>query len=287
MSVPANSEIITPAKVLDKCEGGLKSTLDGDQVGEERWLRQKKKDVRLAREFQPKECEHQGQQRSLSSELEELINRSTDDLEDKEIGVLTDLLHEHQDVFATSKNPFSSTSITQQRIVTGEAKHTKQAPRQRTLHLKERAGKEIEKMLAKGIIEPSSSPWSSPVVLVKKENGMTREELRKKQRCNPILSPVIRWLESGRGRSKWKQISSKDLEQIPLWGGGKRFGCTILRAKQSRSPELHTPWGGPWEVTKQVTDIVYRVQKTPKAEKLKFVHHDCLKPFHERNLSSP
>ena len=32
MAVPANSEIITPEKVLDKCEGGLKSTLDGDQV---------------------------------------------------------------------------------------------------------------------------------------------------------------------------------------------------------------------------------------------------------------
>ena len=215
VSVPANSEIITAAKVPDKCEGGMKSTLDGDQVGEEPWLRQKKKDVRLAREFQPKEFEHQGQQRSLSSELEELINRSTDDLEDKQIGVLTDLLHEHQDVFATSKNPFSSTSITQQMIVTGEAKHTKQAPRRRTLriHLKEKTEKEIEKMLAKGIIEPSSSPWFSPVVLVKKENGMTRKELRKKQRCNPILSPVIRWLESGRGRSKWKQI--------PIGRGGK------------------------------------------------------------------
>ena len=201
--------------------------------------------------------------------------------------MLTDLLHKHQVVFATSKNPFSSTSITQQRIVTGEAKHTEQAPRRRTLHLKEKAGKEIEKMLAKGIIEPSSSPWSSPVVLVKKKNGMTREELRKKQRCNPILSPVIRWLESGRWRSKWKQISCKDLEQIPLSGGGKRFGCTILRAKQSRSPELHTSWGGPWEVTQQVTEVVYRIQKIPKAEKLTFVHHDRLKPFHERNLSSP
>ena len=66
VSVPANSEIVTAANVLDKCEGGPKSTLDGDQVGEEPWLRQKKKDVGLAREFQPKECEHQDQQRSLS-----------------------------------------------------------------------------------------------------------------------------------------------------------------------------------------------------------------------------
>ena len=43
------------------------------------------------------------------------------------------------------------------------------------------------------------------------------------------------------------------------------------------SPKLQTPWKGPWEVTKQVTDVVYQIQKTPKG-KPKFVHHDRLKP---------
>ena len=75
-------------------------------------------------------------------------------------------------MFATSKNPYSHTSITQHRIVTWESKPIKQAPRRLPLHLKEKAGKEIEKMLAKGIIELSSNPWSSPVVLVKKKDGM-------------------------------------------------------------------------------------------------------------------
>ena len=165
----ANSEVITAAKVLDKCDGGLEPTLDGDQVGGEPWLRPKNKDVRLAREPQPKVGEHQDQQRCLPLELEELLNRSTDDLDDKQVGVLTDLLHEHQDVVATSKNPFSGTSITQQRIVTGESKPIKQAPGKRPLHLKEKTEEEIEKMLAKGIVEPSSSPWSFPVVLVEKK----------------------------------------------------------------------------------------------------------------------
>ena len=204
----ANSEVVTAAKVLDKCDGGLEPTLDGDQVGGEPWLRPKNKDVRLAREPQPKVGEHQDQQRCLPLELEEFLNRSTDNLDDKQVGVLTDLLNEHQDVVATSRNPFSGTSITQQRIVTGESKPIKQAPGKRPLHLKEKTEEEIEKMLAKGIVEPSSSPWSFPVVLVEKTNGIMREEQQKKQRSNPISSPVIRWLESGRRRPKWEQISS-------------------------------------------------------------------------------
>jgi len=40
--------------------------------------------------------------------------------------------------------------------------------------LKEKAEEEVEKMLAKGIIEPLSSPWSSPVILVKKKDGTIR-----------------------------------------------------------------------------------------------------------------
>ena len=219
--VPANSEMITAAKVLDKSDGGLavleptldfvqhskllvgrslvkmggpipirllnppsygrrvyKNTLaalcepvDEDQVDGESSLRQTETEVRLARESQPQECEYQDQPRSLPLELDELLNRSIDGLDDKQVGVLTDLLNEYQDVFVTSENPFSRTSITQHRIITGESKPIKQAPRRLPLHLKEKAEEEIEKMLAKGIIEPSSSPWSSPVVLVKKKDG--------------------------------------------------------------------------------------------------------------------
>ena len=144
---------------------------DGDQVDGELWLRQTEADVRLARESRPKEYEHQDQQRSLPLELEELLNRSTHGLDNKQIRVLTGLPNEYQDVFATSKNPFSHISITQHRIVTRESRPIRQAPRRLSLHLKEKAGEGIEKILAKGIIELSSNPRSSPVVIVKKEEG--------------------------------------------------------------------------------------------------------------------
>ena len=110
--------------------------VDGNQAVGDPWLRQNETDVRLARD----------QQRSLSLELKNLLNRSTDGLNDEQIGQLIELLNEHQAVFATSTNPFGHISITQHRIVTGESKPIKQALRQLPLHLKEIAEEEIEKM---------------------------------------------------------------------------------------------------------------------------------------------
>ena len=145
-------------------DGGLKSRQSSEV----------KTDVRLAHESQPPECEEQNEEQSLPSELEELLSRSTDGLNEEQIGVLTDLLIEYQDVFSTSASPVGRTSMGQHKIDTREAQPTKQAPRRPPLHLKEKAEEEVEKMLAKGIIEPSSSPWSSPVVLVKKKDGTVR-----------------------------------------------------------------------------------------------------------------
>ena len=40
--------------------------------------------------------------------------------------------------------------------------------------LKDTIDKEVTKMLQQGIVQPSTSPWSSPVVMVKKRDGTWR-----------------------------------------------------------------------------------------------------------------
>ena len=190
-------------------------------------------------------------------------------MDDKQVGVLTDLLHEHQDVVAASKNPFSRTSITQQRIVTGESKRIKQAPRRRALHLKEKADEETEKVLAKSIIEPSSSPWSFPVVHLEKKKGITTEELQKKQRCDPISSRVIRWLESGRGRPKWEQISSLSPQLKGYWA---QFERPILK---ERIPYCK------WEKAslRQEQSLKLAISKSLQGKVLLFLHEwKCKRP---------
>lgn len=60
------------------------------------------------------------------------------------------------------------------KIETGNARPIKQQPRRIPLHKKEAAREEVERMLNAGIIEPSSSAWSSPIVFVTKKDGSIR-----------------------------------------------------------------------------------------------------------------
>jgi len=100
-----------PRRVYKNTLAALCEPVDSNQVDGEPWFRNAQKaetEVRVARHCQPKECvyQEQGQQRSLPAELEELLHRSTDGLNDEQIRVLTDLLNEYQDVFVISTNLF-------------------------------------------------------------------------------------------------------------------------------------------------------------------------------------
>jgi hypothetical protein len=54
-------------------------------------------------------------------------------------------------------------------IHTGTARPVRQAPRRVPIHQVDMVEAEMEKMKTQGVIRPSDSPWTSPVVLVKKK----------------------------------------------------------------------------------------------------------------------
>ncbi|GBM67977.1 Transposon Ty3-I Gag-Pol polyprotein [Araneus ventricosus] len=64
--------------------------------------------------------------------------------------------------------------MTQYRINTSDHPPIKQYPRRLRLARKEEADHLVKDMLDNGIIEESSGPWASPIVLVKKKDGSTR-----------------------------------------------------------------------------------------------------------------
>lgn len=84
------------------------------------------------------------------------------------------LLIRFQDIFLGPDGKLGRTEIVKHTIDTGLAKPIKIPPRRVPLKQKEIIDQEIDKMLKDDIIEPSDSPWSSPVLLCLKKDQTWR-----------------------------------------------------------------------------------------------------------------
>ena len=87
---------------------------------------------------------------------------------------LDKLIKENEDIFSRDKSDLGRTGIIKHTIDTGNTKPIKQRSYRITPKEKEIIKAEVDKMLERGIIRRSNSPWTSPVVLIKKKNGEIR-----------------------------------------------------------------------------------------------------------------
>ena len=104
---------------------------------------------------------------------------------------LTDLLHEtledlpedpgvpkmlgtFQDVFASTNSDLGRTGWTKHGIVTKPVQPSKLPARRAPIAQQKEIDRQVKDLLERGLISPSNSPWSSPVVLVAKKDGSTR-----------------------------------------------------------------------------------------------------------------
>ena len=84
------------------------------------------------------------------------------------------LIFENQDVFLKPGEILGRTHLVKHNIDTGSARPRKCKPYKPALSQKHIIDEQIQEMLDAGQIEPSNSPWASPVVLVSKKGGGTR-----------------------------------------------------------------------------------------------------------------
>ena len=92
----------------------------------------------------------------------------------EEMKSLKSLVCEYADVFALDSSELGSTDLVTHTIDTGDSPPIKQSARRTPFALRQVMEEMVEKMLEQGVVEPSHSPWSSPVVLVEKKDGSKR-----------------------------------------------------------------------------------------------------------------
>ena len=91
------------------------------------------------------------------------------------VSKLNVLLDSYLDVFVNGPNdPLGRTSKAEHYIDTGDNRPSKQRPYRIPVHLRSVVDEQVKDMLARGLIRPSNSPWSSPIVLAPKKDGTFR-----------------------------------------------------------------------------------------------------------------
>ena len=111
----------------------------------------------------------------LAPHLQSLVDKCDSDLSNEQRARVAALLHKYQDLFRADGEPLQGrTSVVKHDIPTGTHRPIKMAARRLRGDRREIEENEIKKMLDANIIEPSTSAWSAPVVLVTKKDGSTR-----------------------------------------------------------------------------------------------------------------
>ena len=111
----------------------------------------------------------------LPEYLEDIVQGSHTSLGDTSRQSLRDLLHRFEHVFPAPGEPVTGrTKSVQHKIVTKDARPVRCGPRRLAPAGLRKEQECVKDMLTGGQIEPSDSPWASPVVLVTKKDGSTR-----------------------------------------------------------------------------------------------------------------
>lgn len=126
------------------------------------------------------------------------VDLANADLTDSQKAKLHGLINEYGDIFALSPEELGGTNLVQHHINTGDHPPIRQRAYRVPEAQKRRIEQCIDEMLEQDIIQPSTSPWSSPVVLVRKPDGSDRfcVDFRKVNSVTKVSYPLPRIAET-------------------------------------------------------------------------------------------
>ena len=110
----------------------------------------------------------------LPQHLQCLMTRIEDRLPREKCRKIAKIIRQYEDIFVGQDGQLGTTSEIRHRIDVGDTAPIKQPLRRVPYRQHEIIEDEVTKMKKAGVVEDSNSPWSSPVVLVRKKDGSTR-----------------------------------------------------------------------------------------------------------------
>ena len=106
--------------------------------------------------------------------LKDIYARTKQSIDEEYHQDVATLLNEYSDVFSQGDHDIGRTDKIKHSIHTTCAAPIRQRPRRHPMGQREEVENQVQDMLDRGIIKPSTSPWSSPIVLVDKKDGTKR-----------------------------------------------------------------------------------------------------------------
>ena len=152
----------------------------------------------------------------IPEHLQDLYSNSSEHLSEHEKSQLKQLLIKYQNSFSKSSHDLGRTSIIEHTInLVPDTRPIKQPPYRLPLAKRQEAEHEIKAMAEMDLIEPSTSPWSAPAIMVPKKNGKLRlcvdyRRLNKKTIPDSQPLPHIGDSLDALGGAKW--FSTLDLK---------------------------------------------------------------------------
>ena len=110
----------------------------------------------------------------IPDHLATLYEKSTAGKNNYERNIVASLLNKYSDTFSRDEWDIGLTNLTEHSIDTGDASPVRQRPRRVPLAFAAEEKSAIDDLMKKGVIQKSTSPWSSPIVFVRKKSGAVR-----------------------------------------------------------------------------------------------------------------
>ena len=195
--------------------------------------------------WEPKNPEPDGPVQSKGDRVKTLYKELK--LEEKELLIedpklmkeVKDLIAEYEDVFKSPEEPFGRTDLVECKLrLKPDAKPIKQKGRPMNPKMEQELRAQIDVWLAEGVIEKSQSPWSSPLVPVRKKDGSLRYAVDYRvvnDNCIPDAYPLPRIGDTLDRLAEKGVFSTMDATSA--------YWCIPLHPDSREITAFSTPWG--------------------------------------------